>query len=139
MPKKKVRPDRDRRARQAERLGRLMHLLRLISGRGRWKMADLAAELECSERTIYRLLDALTACGVPWYFDKQQETYRIREGFRLGNLFEATSQSQSQTQESPEKAIEIVKEARSLVEQLNSFVARLEAVIAGSAFTSESS
>ncbi len=118
MPKKKVRPDRDRRARQAERLGRFMHLLRLISGRRRWKMADLAAELECSERTIYRLLDALTACGVPWYFDKQQETYRIRKGFRLGNLVDASSQSQSQTQESPEKAIEIVNEAPSLIEQL---------------------
>ena len=135
MPKKKVRPERDRRARQAERLGRLMHLLRLISGRGRWKMADLAAELECSERTIYRLLDALTACGVPWYFDKQQETYRIREGFRLGNLVDATSQSQSQTQESPEKAIAIVNEARCLIEQLKSFVARLEAVINQSSST----
>ena len=106
-----------------------MHLLRLISGRGRWKMVDLAAELECSERTIYRLLDALTACGVPWYFDKQQETYRIREGFRLGNLFEATSQSQSQTQESPEQTIELVNEARNLIKQLNSFVARLKEVI----------
>ncbi len=112
-----------------------MHLLRLISGRGRWNMADLAAELECSERTIYRLLDALTACGVPWYFDKQQETYRIREGFRLGNLVDASSQSQSQTQESPEKAIAIVNEARCLIEQLKSFVARLEAVINQSSST----
>ncbi len=102
---------------------------------GRWPILRLNSNAK--ERTIYRLLDALTACGVPWYFDKQQETYRIHEGFRLGNLFDTSFQSQSQTQKNPEKAIEIVNEARSMIEQLKAFVARLEEVIAQSSSTED--
>ena len=121
MPKKKARPDCDRRARQSERLGRLLQLLRLIAGRGRYGIEELAAELECSRRTVYRLLDALTACGVPWYLDRKINAYRIRDGFKLGALgAEPNLDKQSFDSEKLER---LAIEGRQLAELLNAFLA----------------
>src|SRR5262249_48039858 len=55
----------------------------LISGRARWNIKDLAAELECSERTIYRDLDVLEFAGVKPEFDKEANCLRIRPDFRF--------------------------------------------------------
>jgi hypothetical protein len=83
---KKQRPDADRRVRQCERLGRLLRLLHLIMGKGRWDAGTLAEELECSRRTVYRLLQTLSLAGVPWYFDEALRAYRVRPGFRFPGL-----------------------------------------------------
>lgn len=83
---KKQRSDADRRVRQCERLGRLLRLLHLIMGKGRWDANTLAAELECSRRTVYRLLQTLSLAGVPWYFDESCRSYRVRPGFRFPAL-----------------------------------------------------
>ena len=40
------RPDRDRRLRQADRLGRILNVLRLIKGRGKSNAKSITAELE---------------------------------------------------------------------------------------------
>lgn len=52
------------------RASRLLSILMLLQLRGRLTAADLAAEFEVSERTIYRDIDALSAAGVPVYGDR---------------------------------------------------------------------
>lgn len=125
MPQKKARPDCDRRARQSERLGRLLHLLRLLASRGRYGIAELSAELECSSRTVYRLLDALTSCGIPWYLDRKLDSYRIRDGFKLGALGEVKTKSEQQ-KELLEKLEQLADEGRKLAETLNNFLVEIE-------------
>lgn len=46
--------DRDHRARQAERLARILSGLRLIQSGGQWNARAIAQELEVTERTVYR-------------------------------------------------------------------------------------
>lgn len=52
------------------RASRLLSILILLQLRQRLTAADLAAEFEVSERTIYRDIDALSAAGVPVYGDR---------------------------------------------------------------------
>src|SRR5512147_2861952 len=49
------------------RADRLLSLLMLLQARGRMTAQELARELEVSERTIYRDINALSASGVPVY------------------------------------------------------------------------
>jgi predicted DNA-binding transcriptional regulator YafY len=83
MAKKQPRTDAERRVRQSERLGRLLRTLQLIMGKGRWDADGLAEELECSRRTVYRLLQTLSMAGVPWFFDESCRAYRVRPGFKF--------------------------------------------------------
>ena len=49
------------------RAGRLIALLRLLQTRGRLTAHELASELEVSERTVFRDIEALSGAGVPVY------------------------------------------------------------------------
>lgn len=52
------------------RADRLISILILLQNRGRMTACDLAAELQVSERTIYRDMDALSAAGFPVYTER---------------------------------------------------------------------
>ena len=78
-----TRPDRDRRVRQADRLARILTVLQLIQSRGQWNAKAIAQELEVTERTVYRDLQSLEFAGVPWYYDANAESYRVRSDYRF--------------------------------------------------------
>lgn len=79
----KQRPDRERRTRQADRMGRILKVLRLIQSRGRWNAQAIADEVGCKVRTIYRDLKALEYAGVPWYFDQVHQCYRVQPDYHF--------------------------------------------------------
>jgi predicted DNA-binding transcriptional regulator YafY len=81
-PKSK-KPDADRRLRQADRLARVLRVLQLIQGRGRWDAKAIAQEIECSERTVYRDLAVLELAGVPWTYEMETSCYRVRPDYQF--------------------------------------------------------
>src|SRR6185437_4715757 len=77
------RPEADRRLRQADRLARVLRMLQLLLGRGRWNYQDIAAEQECSERTVHRDREVLQLAGIPVDYDEDDKCLRIRQDFRF--------------------------------------------------------
>lgn len=77
------RSEEDRRARQAARLASVLRLQELLLGRGKWNVKSLAAELECSEKTVHRYLNVLEMAGVPYHYDAREKSYRVRPGFKF--------------------------------------------------------
>lgn len=65
------------------RADRLLSLLMLLQSSERMTAKELSLELEVSERTIYRDIEALSAAGVPVYGDPGREGgYALVEGYR---------------------------------------------------------
>ena len=77
------RPDADRRLRQAGRFARVLRVLEMIQGRAGYGVKAIALELECSERTIFRDLNVLELAGIPWFYDEDDQRYRVRPGYNF--------------------------------------------------------
>lgn len=137
----KQRSDAERRARQSERLARVLRLLQLVQSRaGPWNAQTIATELECSERTVYRDLQSLAMAGIPCSYDEQCQSYRVFPGVRLppGNSGQTTSGSQSvlaELAESPEKLAElslgIIQRVMADAQQLASVLGALQVALRG--------
>ena len=77
------RPDSERRLRQLARFARILRVLEMIQGRAGYGVKEMAAELECSERTIFRDLNVLELAGIPWFYDEGDQRYRVRPGYNF--------------------------------------------------------
>ena len=121
------RPDADRRVRQCERLARLFQLVQLLSGHGKWDAEGLARELECSQRTIYRFLQTLSFAGIPWYFDRQQNCYKLREGARMARPLPNALGDAASDKSLPQLEVDrLIKDGRAFAQSLDEFLCILE-------------
>ncbi|HUY36514.1 MAG TPA: WYL domain-containing protein [Pirellulales bacterium] len=81
------RSDAERRAKQAEKLLRVMKLLGLLQGGGSWNPRSLARELRCSQREVYRGLNVLMLAGMCYEFDRTSGRYEpLRPGHNFAPL-----------------------------------------------------
>ncbi|MGH7139875.1 MAG: helix-turn-helix transcriptional regulator [Pirellulales bacterium] len=78
------RTDAERRTKQAEKFLRLFRLLELLAGRRRFSPEELARELGCSQREVYRHIAVLGLAGIHVEFDRQAGRYLpLRPDYRF--------------------------------------------------------
>lgn len=126
----KQRSESERRLRQCQRIARALRVLRLVAGHGRWSPEDIAKELECSVRTVYRDVDVLSNSGIPITYDRETLSYRLQPGFKFPGLTldpqpgEVTARDLDRLLRSVQS---FLAEGRKVAETLEAICRRLEA------------
>ncbi len=65
------------------RVYRLLRMVTMLQGNRSYTVAELAAEMEISRRTVFRDLNLLEMAHIPYYFDAASGGYRINQHFFL--------------------------------------------------------
>lgn len=68
---------------QSRRLRRILRIVTMLQSGGRWSTARLACECGVCERTIFRDLNALSDADIPYYYDRESGSYRVRRDYYL--------------------------------------------------------
>jgi biotin operon repressor len=123
----KQRKDSERRVRQCERFARLIRITRLLLGHGLWGPDDLAKEIDCSPRTIYRDIQTLSMAGIPIHFDKGCQAYRVPDGFRFPGV---NTSSGVEGSTNSETAI-LISDAKKMLSEGERFLGSLRQLISG--------
>nr|WP_283431330.1 HTH domain-containing protein [Neorhodopirellula lusitana] len=111
-----------------------MRVLHLISGRGRWDVRTLAEELECSQRTVHRMLSTLSMAGVPWYFDEKIRAYKVRPGFKFPMVEQVTTDDmnscsvESDAGEIQIATTQLIEDGEAFAESLEHFLTTMKAI-----------
>jgi len=90
-------------------------------GPGRWDAESLAADLECSTRTVHRILQTLSMASVPWFFCKESLCYRVRPGFRFPGIEVGSGDGTIETQVVLDSAEKLLKDSEQFVDSLRRF------------------
>jgi proteasome accessory factor B len=65
------------------RIYRILKLITILQSGRSYSVDELAEELEVSRRTVFRDLNMLELAHIPYYFDRDRQTYRINQHFFL--------------------------------------------------------
>ncbi len=68
---------------KVSRIYRLLRLITMLQSGRSYTVAQLAEELEVSRRTIFRDMNVLEMAHIPYYYDRDERTYRINHFFFL--------------------------------------------------------
>ncbi len=68
------------------RIYRLLRLITMLQSGQTFTADELATELQVSRRTVFRDMNVLEMAHIPYYFDRDQGTYRIQQHFFLAPL-----------------------------------------------------
>jgi predicted DNA-binding transcriptional regulator YafY len=96
--------------------------------KGRWDAESLAAEMECSIRTVQRDLSTLTMAGVPVHYDAEAKAYRVPANFRYPGLDSKPSPSSLPTDPATHllAAKRLIAEAERFTDALREFCKSVE-------------
>ena len=78
---------------KVSRIYRLLRLITMLQSGRSYTVAQLAEELEVSRRTVFRDMNVLEMAHIPYYYDRDERTYRINRFFFLSPVNRTLSEA----------------------------------------------